>query len=150
MFGLYLGLQTFPWNAEQGPLVLTGYGLANGSNLGPYFYQDSYQLAWTPSPGASGYEVYMASYTGTLDSGDFTLQASTEGLTYSVNTSSIWNNTSYFKLAFKVVALTVNEESNIIEGITANPAPSPSDTYLRPGGIDNYLRPGGTNIYIRP
>lgn len=130
------------------PLTLTGYGLQGTFDIGSNFYYDSYELTWTPYPGSSSYEVYMAVYDGTINSGDFTLLASTEELTYSVSTRSIWDTTSQ-ELAFKVIARFSNEESNTIAGIAAIPTPSPIYTYFRPGGISRYLRPGSPNTYIR-
>jgi hypothetical protein len=132
------------------PLTLTGYGLEGIYDIGPDFYYDSYELAWTPQPGSTSYEVYMAEYTGTFSPAYLELLDTTGSLTYSAATRSIWDNTSYLKLAFMVVSLPGNEESNTIIGIAASPTPSPRYTYFRPGGIDNYLRPGSINTYIRP
>lgn len=131
------------------PLTLTGYGLQGTFDIGPDFYYDSYELAWTPQPGATSYDVYWAAYVGAFNPDDLELLATTESLTYSVATRSIWDNTSYLKLAFNVVALPGNEESNTIVGIAASPTPSPKYTYFRPGGVDIYLRPGSPNTYIR-
>lgn len=132
------------------PLTLTGHGLEGIYDIGPDFYYDSYELAWTPQPGATSYDIYWAAYVGTFNPDDLELLATTESLTYSVATRSIWDNTSYLKLAFNVVALPGNEESNTITDVSAIPTPSPKYTYFRPGGVDIYLRPGSINTYIRP